>query len=109
MTRIYRFRKLHGWSAALFVLLAIGWMVATQAGWINQGGDTLKRAQPGLYSVNHFIDGDTIAVNMNGHVESVRFIGIDTPETHKPDTPERFVPSRPSTGGRGAKCARNSS
>lgn len=35
----------------------------------------------------HFVDGDTIAVDMNGKVETVRFIGIDTPETHKPDTP----------------------
>lgn len=43
--------------------------------------------QPGLYSISHFTDGDTIAVNMNGHVENVRFIGIDTPETHKPNTP----------------------
>jgi micrococcal nuclease len=42
---------------------------------------------PGLYTINHFVDGDTIAVNMNGNVEKVRFIGIDTPETHKPNTP----------------------
>lgn len=42
---------------------------------------------PGFYSVNHFVDGDTIAVNMNGHTEYVRFIGVDTPETHKPNTP----------------------
>lgn len=43
--------------------------------------------QPGLYSVSHFTDGDTIAVNMNGAVETVRMIGVDTPETHKPNTP----------------------
>ncbi len=47
----------------------------------------LERHQPGLYAIDHFIDGDTVAVDMNGHVESVRFVGIDTPETHKPDTP----------------------
>src|SRR6478735_12847265 len=29
--------------------------------------------------------------------------------SHSPETPERLTPSRPSTGGRGAKCARNSS
>ena len=40
-----------------------------------------------MYSINHFIDGDTIAVNMNGQVEKVRFIGVDTPETHKPNSP----------------------
>lgn len=44
-------------------------------------------SQPGLYAVDHFVDGDTIAVNMNGHTESVRMIGVDTPETHKPNTP----------------------
>lgn len=43
--------------------------------------------QPGMYRVSQFVDGDTIAVDMNGHQEKVRFIGVDTPETHKPDTP----------------------
>lgn len=48
---------------------------------------TLAASDPAGYAVNHFIDGDTIAVNMNGQPESVRFIGVDTPETHKPNTP----------------------
>ena len=47
----------------------------------------LSANAPGTYSINHFVDGDTIAVNMNGAVENVRFIGVDTPETHKPNTP----------------------
>lgn len=47
----------------------------------------LNQHQPGLYSVSRFVDGDTIAVNMNGHTERIRFIGVDTPETHKPNTP----------------------
>ncbi|HEY8999210.1 MAG TPA: thermonuclease family protein [Candidatus Saccharimonadales bacterium] len=46
-----------------------------------------EAAQPGLYSINHFIDGDTISVNMNGTAQSIRLIGVDTPETHKPNTP----------------------
>jgi micrococcal nuclease len=34
------------------------------------------------------IDGDTIAVSMDGGREqSVRLLGIDTPETHRPGTP----------------------
>ena len=55
----------------------------------HQGGisQAAEQNQPGLYSINHFVDGDTIAVNMNGKVEKVRFIGVDTPETHKPNTP----------------------
>ena len=47
----------------------------------------LEKNQPGLYSVTEFIDGDTIAVNMNGTVEIIRMIGVDTPETHRPETP----------------------
>jgi len=42
---------------------------------------------PGMYAIDHFVDGDTIAVNMNGSVETVRMIGIDTPETHRPGSP----------------------
>ena len=41
-------------------------------------------APPGTYHVSEFIDGDTIAVDMNGSNEKVRFIGVDTPETHDP-------------------------
>jgi endonuclease YncB( thermonuclease family) len=44
----------------------------------------LQEYQPGLYSVTEFYDGDTIAVTMNGKQEKVRFIGVDTPETHDP-------------------------
>ena len=33
------------------------------------------------------VDGDTIDVNIGGHRERVRLIGIDTPETKKPNTP----------------------
>jgi micrococcal nuclease len=33
------------------------------------------------------VDGDTIDVSISGHRERVRLIGIDTPETKKPNTP----------------------
>jgi micrococcal nuclease len=33
------------------------------------------------------IDGDTIEARVGGAVEDVRYIGVDTPETVKPDTP----------------------
>jgi micrococcal nuclease len=33
------------------------------------------------------IDGDTIVAQVDGREERVRYIGIDTPETVKPDTP----------------------
>ncbi|HEX5744497.1 MAG TPA: thermonuclease family protein, partial [Candidatus Saccharimonadales bacterium] len=73
--------------AILATVIAVSGTVSVQTGWLSRAGSVLERSQPGLYSVERFIDGDTIAVNMNGHVESIRFIGIDTPETHKPDTP----------------------
>ncbi len=47
----------------------------------------VEENQPGLYAVAEFIDGDTIAVNMNGSTEIIRMIGVDTPETHRPNTP----------------------
>lgn len=33
------------------------------------------------------VDGDTIEVDLDGRVEDVRYIGIDTPESVKPGTP----------------------
>ena len=33
------------------------------------------------------IDGDTVDVSMSGRTERVRLIGVDTPETKKPNTP----------------------
>jgi micrococcal nuclease len=33
------------------------------------------------------VDGDTIVASVDGHDEYVRYIGVDTPETVKPDAP----------------------
>lgn len=44
----------------------------------------LSSTQPGFYRVVKFDDGDTIQVDMNGQKETIRFIGVDTPETHDP-------------------------
>lgn len=41
----------------------------------------------GSYLVKEPYDGDTIGVDMAGKLEKVRLIGVDTPETHKPNTP----------------------
>lgn len=68
----------------LLVLLGIGIFLALRLSHLDLG---LERSQPGLYRVLKFNDGDTIEVDMNGTTETVRFIGVDTPETHKPDTP----------------------
>ncbi len=77
-------RKHISWLTVLaVVILAVG----QYYGWFNgleQGAETM---QPGLYRIDHYVDGDTIAVDMNGNIEDIRFIGIDTPETHRPNTP----------------------
>lgn len=82
-----RIRRRHTVTGTVLFIVALLIIVATQSGWLKNGGQTLQQNQPGLYSINHFIDGDTIAVNMNGSVETIRMIGVDTPETHKPNTP----------------------
>ena len=47
----------------------------------------------GRATVTKVIDGDTIVVRIGGQEEHVRLLGIDTPETHKPDSPvECFGP-----------------
>lgn len=40
-----------------------------------------------FYSVTSVVDGDTIKVNINGTVETLRLIGMDTPETVDPRKP----------------------
>ena len=38
-------------------------------------------------TVERVVDGDTIVVDIDGHRETVRLIGINTPETVKPNSP----------------------
>lgn len=82
-----RYRKKH--VLASLVVLLLSWLVyyGQQHNWFASAGQAVESNQPGLYSISHFVDGDTIAVDMNGKTETIRFIGIDTPETHKPNTP----------------------
>ncbi len=81
--KVRRTHKISLVSVLLILFVAIG----QQQGWFEQAGKGVLTNQPGLYTINHFVDGDTIAVHMNGTSETIRFIGIDTPETHKPNTP----------------------
>ena len=37
--------------------------------------------------VTRVVDGDTVEVELEGEVEDVRYIGVDTPETVKPGAP----------------------
>lgn len=83
--RYRRVRRKHiSWLTALIVvILAVG----QYYGWFDSLEKGVETRQPGLYRVVEFYDGDTIAVDMNGTIEKIRFIGVDTPETHDPRKP----------------------
>jgi micrococcal nuclease len=48
---------------------------------------TLVSSSPGQYRVVDVYDGDTIVVESAGRLETVRLIGVDTPESHDPRKP----------------------
>jgi len=80
-------RKQRQYISLIILLITLCIYIGQQHGYFGGVAKKVEVNQPGLYSIDHFIDGDTIAVNMNGHVEEIRFVGVDTPETHKPNTP----------------------
>jgi len=91
-------RKLKQWITIISAVIALVFAVGQQTGWLQQTAPEAKKQadkavlaaqqnQPGLYVIDHFIDGDTIAVKMDGKTENIRMIGLDTPETHKPNAP----------------------
>ena len=52
------------------------------------GGGSSESSGPITARVTHVVDGDTIDVELgSGSDDTVRYIGIDTPETVKPGTP----------------------
>ena len=69
------------------LILTVLFLLAQHFGLLDSVTDSVEQNQPGLYTVTGFSDGDTISVDMNGKPEKVRFIGVDTPETHKPNAP----------------------
>ncbi len=73
-----------GFTLTVIVLL---FTLANNAGLLDKYKTKVVTSQPGLYTVSQFIDGDTVEIAMNGHYEKIRLVGVDTPETHKPNTP----------------------
>jgi micrococcal nuclease len=68
-------------------MLGLLLLLAQKQGWVTDALQNAETKQPGTYAVTRYVDGDTIQVDMDGTKETIRFIGIDTPETHKPNTP----------------------
>jgi micrococcal nuclease len=71
--------------APLFVAVVLVAVAFSRCG---TDGDSPETRGPVTARVTDVIDGDTIEVRLpDGGEEDVRYIGIDTPETVKPDTP----------------------
>jgi micrococcal nuclease len=68
------------WAPALLALAALA--AASRC-----GPDAQAAKTPGSATVTRLVDGDTLHVRIGGRDEDVRLLGIDTPETHKPNTP----------------------
>lgn len=73
--------------AALLAIVAAGVLAARAAREVRRGDAPLEAR------VQEVIDGDTVRVRLpSGRVHTVRYIGIDTPETPPGGAPECFGP-----------------
>jgi micrococcal nuclease len=71
-----------GWTGSTALLLAVALVVLRP--WERDATAAFVASNVPVVRV---IDGDTLAVRIDGRSEDVRLIGIDTPETVKPGTP----------------------
>jgi micrococcal nuclease len=71
----------------LFLFLAV--LLAVLAGCAHATARRAAGPQAGAGSaaVERVVDGDTLIVRVNGRRERVRLVGVDTPESVKPNTP----------------------
>ncbi len=86
----YRYRlnrKQQAFLPVIVLVLTLIVYIGQQHGLFGGIRQAAEVNQPGLYRVTKFDDGDTIAVDMNGTIETLRFVGVDTPETHDPRKP----------------------
>ncbi len=81
MTKRKALRTLAGLTSLLLVGLVYGFSQQSPT------NAPMPIAPAGQYYVAAFSDGDTFIVAMNGQEERIRLIGVDTPETHKPNSP----------------------
>jgi micrococcal nuclease len=78
-------RRRHAGWAPLLVAMALIALSLSRCG--TSGGGSAEPSGPVSARVTHVVDGDTIDVSIDGDDDTVRYIGIDTPETVKPGTP----------------------
>jgi micrococcal nuclease len=76
------------WRRAAPWLVLFALLAAVGAGVLDGGGGGALRPGARLTgTVTRVVDGDTVHVRIAGRDETVRYIGMDTPETVKPNTP----------------------
>ena len=68
--------------ALLAAIAALAYVAAPRSRSGGDGGSEVRDAV-----VTRVVDGDTIHVSLGGRDETVRYIGMDTPESVKPGTP----------------------
>lgn len=73
------------WTFAVLLLTLLGYSVQQTGtvGAVPRG----SLPTPGYFQVAHVSDGDTISVRIAGTTETIRLIGIDTPEEKDPRKP----------------------
>src|SRR5438270_4685288 len=71
MTHYRRSRNRYLWLITVTMVLLLALLLGQKAGWVNKASQNIQQNQPGLYKIAYFVDGDTIAVDMNGKVEKV--------------------------------------
>jgi micrococcal nuclease len=81
----------YGWlGSAVLVVLVTALLLRP---WEELGGADAAGPASARVVVERVVDGDTIEVELDGVAEDVRYIGVDTPETVKPESPvECFGP-----------------
>ena len=87
-------RGVPGWGSVALLVVAL---LLIARGCEDDGGETAGTAQDAGERVRaevvRVVDGDTIEVSIEGEVEDVRYIGVDTPESVSPGEPvECFGP-----------------
>jgi micrococcal nuclease len=76
------------WRRALAWVLLFAAIVAVAFERELFGGRGVDLTKPAATAtVTRVVDGDTVKVRIGGATETVRYIGMDTPETVKPNTP----------------------
>jgi micrococcal nuclease len=74
-----------GRGSALLILLAVVVLLRPWESLADLWEDTPPPTAEAF--VSRVVDGDTVEVQLDGREEDVRYIGVDTPETVKPEEP----------------------